>query len=84
MAFKSKDLVSSQSLGTSAGLWFYDTEDDVTSANYFGPAANYLSLGDRIMVTVFTNLGKSNEAYASHSEVVVTAVSSTAATVTVE
>jgi hypothetical protein len=77
MAFRASNLKSVSPLGE-GGIWMYKTED--TSYSSYFPADNF-NLGDRIYVTVVTNQGKTSEAYASGSTLIVTAVSDTYATV---
>lgn len=84
MALKLSELRATNQLGAGSGIWTYQasSSDDPTSAGYFNNAWKTLTVGDRIFVTLFTNFDKSDEAYSSALELIVTANNGT--TVTVE
>lgn len=65
------------------GVWIYKTEDaaaTVLAANYFLNAYDLFEVGDRIYVTVVTNIDEAAEAYVEHSNLVITARSSSSVT----
>jgi hypothetical protein len=83
MALKLSQLRSISSLGK-GGLFAYKTTDTIATVegpDYFAAAAPRLAIGDRIDVTVVTNLETSSETYADDGQYIVTAVSSTSVTI---